>query len=764
LPRWLRLFALNSGLVAAGVCALLWSMPSDPQSSEAQRPVWIFYDSSATNAYRIATAIARADGHVRYASSWLHAVSADVDPSRLRSVTGVTLIRRVGRLYAAASTASPMLMQQRLDSASYGPNYSALRDLGVPQAHGPRLGLTGAGVRIAIIDTGFETAHDAFVGARIVMQRDFINNDGDVRTEFGEPVGGRDQEVHGTWTWSVLGGNRAGQIIGPAFGADFLLAKVDVEPVHGNDLVADEDRWIKAVEWAGENGAKVIVSALAYRDFVDRPDYTLEQLDGNTTPVSVAADAAVARGIVLVTAMGNTPGPAGFASLFAPADADSVISVGAVDRFGSVWFRSARGPTADSRVKPELVARGVDVWAADALNPTMYQPVTGTSVSAALIGGVAALFREAWSEFTAATVRDALMLSGSLAATPPDNARGSGIPNVASAIMFPRGLRTSQIDFQDNGHLTTISPVFVWTSEGVVHPKLQPIIRYRLELATDPQFNNIFRVDTITNAFSITLRQPLRPTPFFWWRVVAEADAGPGVPIIRRATPVSGPFDMPAWVTLTTMNDPGTAIVKTARPEFRWHPLDSPPPNGPLQFDLQILTLRGDIVRNLPNLIDTIFTLPATQQLTANSTYRWRVIARAVTGVADTVNSRGSFLVDTDTDPPTTSLYPSFPNPFPREDLGEASTHFWFDLADSTKVELTIHDLRGRLVRTLISASCPALQKGEYGRGNEALTCGQTTWDGRNEDGALVPRGVYIARLRANSKVSTQRILFTPRQ
>jgi hypothetical protein len=151
-----------------------------------------------------------------------------------------------------------------------------------------------------------------------------------------------------------------------------------------------------------------------------------------------------------------------------------------------------------------------------------------------------------------------------------------------------------------------------------------------------------------------------------------------------------------------------------------------------------------------------------TDPLVPNLSYRWRVIARSQVGVADTVESRDVFVVQSSSQPPTTSLFPPFPNPFPRG--AETSTRFWFDLAESTVVELTIHDLRGRLIRRLIPASsgCPPLPSGQYGRGavDESDPCVRTSWDGRNQAGQLMPRGVYIARLRTATTTSTQRILF----
>ncbi len=762
------------------VCLLVlgasWELQEQASRRTQQQAVWLFYDTLTTNAQQVAAAISRAGGRVRHRSRWLHAVSADIEPARARRLPHIIHVQSVGRMFAAVAAGrgsvradsappNPFIMgprpllpfntMQALDSAAYGLNYGALRELGVPQAH--LLGFTGAGVRIAIIDTGFEPDHEVFEAARlagrIVAQRDFINNDGIVATQPGDPPAPRDQEVHGTWVWSILGGNKRGQIIGPAYNAQFILAKVDVEQTT-DDVAADEDRWVDAVEWADSMGARVINSSLAFKNFSNKTSYTAEQMDGDFALSTRWADEAARRGIVLVNAIGNTTTPAGPRSLFAPADADSIISVGAVDNVGQVWPNSARGPTADNRIKPELVARGVGVYAANALT-NGYQPVpAGTSLATPFVAGIAAIFMEAWPSLNAMAVRQALIQSGSNA-TFPDNVRGYGVPNVAAAIMFPEGLNTAGVEDVDlvTNVLTTIRPIFRW--RGLVHPSMQP--RYRLELASDVQFNTIIYQDTVRNSLELPLKQPLRPRQAIWWRVTAESPVGQ----IRRSTPVAPPISMPNWVTLLVLNEPGQQHVNTTRPLFSWQPITAPPPLGPLTYELQILNSAGQVVQTMPSLMSASLTLA--NPLTPNLSYRWRVIARSqAPGVADTVASRGTFVVNSSSQPPTTALYPSFPNPFPR--AGEDVTRFWFDLAQASAVELTIHDLRGRLVRRLIPASngCPPLASGQYGRGvtTQVDPCVLLAWDGRDQNNKVVARGVYVARLRANRTTSTQRIVF----
>ncbi|MGH7470570.1 MAG: S8 family serine peptidase, partial [Longimicrobiales bacterium] len=592
------------------------------------RPVWLFYDPTTTDAAHVVADIERAGGSVRVRSRWLHAVSAQLDARRARQIPGVIHVQPVGYVYASVSDTpvtpdapdSPVPPAVQQDSTAYGPNFSALRQLGVPQMHA--LGFNGSGIRIAILDTGFDPAHEAFAGARVIATRDFIHGDSIVTTQPGDRPSARDQELHGTWVWSILGGNRQGQIIGPAFNAQFILAKVDIEQV-GEDEKADEDRWVLAFEWADDQGAQVICSALAYKRFLDKNDYTPADMNGRIAVSSSVAHEAARRGILLVNAIGNTDptGPAPAGSLFAPADADSIIAVGAIDSLGQIWFRSARGPTADNRTKPELVARGVNVRAANAITNSYETVAAGTSLAAPFVAGIAGMFMQAWPSLNPLAVRQALISSGSNADF-EDNTRGFGVPNVAAAILFPQGVRVAGVDEVDlpTNTLTTIRPVFRWQAP-LVHPSMQP--RYRLELAADAQFNTIIYSDTVTGSFSLPLRQPLKPRVAIWWRVVAQVDVP--APGIRRSTNVPPPISMPSWVRLLVLNSPQPQFVNTTRPVFSWQPLTAPPPLGPFVYDLQILNANNLPVQTLRNLMVSNVTL--TDPLTPNLPYSWRVIA-----------------------------------------------------------------------------------------------------------------------------------------
>ncbi|MCB7130213.1 MAG: S8 family peptidase, partial [Candidatus Brocadiales bacterium] len=129
--------------------------------------------------------------------------------------------------------------------------------------------------------------------------------------------------------------------------------------------------------------------------------------------------------------------------IIAPADADSIITVGAVDSVGELASFSSHGPTYDGRTKPEVVAQGVGVACASPGGPASYAYVSGTSLSTPLVAGSAALLLEAHPTWRPEDVRIALMATASRAHL-PDNDYGWGIPNVLAALDYNTGKPSSQ--------------------------------------------------------------------------------------------------------------------------------------------------------------------------------------------------------------------------------------------------------------------------------------------------------------------------------
>jgi len=198
------------------------------------------------------------------------------------------------------------------------------------------------------------------------------------------------------------------------------------------EIRLEEDLYVAGLEWADAQGADVVSTSIGYREFLEEgAAYRREDLDGRTAVTSIAAAWLARRGVILVTAVGNEGWSA--SSLITPADADSIIAVGAVDSLGRVAAFSSRGPTADGRIKPDLCARGVATACAAWPGEDRYTLANGTSLATPLMAGLAALLRQAHPEWGPARVIEALRHAADQREA-PDNARGWGVPDGLRAV------------------------------------------------------------------------------------------------------------------------------------------------------------------------------------------------------------------------------------------------------------------------------------------------------------------------------------------
>jgi subtilase family protein/carboxypeptidase family protein len=354
---------------------------------------------------------------VRSVSRWLNAVSIEGTPQAIAAVAGLPFVddlRPVRSLTLDRALTA--------DEFSYGSAAHQLEMLGVPEAHA--MGYRGEGVLICVLDSGFELGHEAFDQLEVRATRDFVFHDEDVSFSPKQDFPG--QSNHGTTVLSVLAGYAPGKIMGPAYRADFILAKTERI---GSETRLEEDSWCEGIEWAEAMGADIAASSLSYPFW-----YAPQERDGRTALITRVANIASERGLLIVNSMGNT-GPLE-TSLNPPADAPGVISVGAVDWNGRLAGFSSIGPTWDGRVKPELVAMGSGVALVTARSRDQYGHGSGTSYSSPLVAGCAALVLCAHPDWGPEAVRDALMWSGDRASH-PDNRYGWGVPNVRDAILYP---------------------------------------------------------------------------------------------------------------------------------------------------------------------------------------------------------------------------------------------------------------------------------------------------------------------------------------
>lgn len=318
--------------------------------------------------------------------------------------------------------------QDETHSLNYGPSYTQDEQINVPALHD--LGYNGAGVTICSMDAGFSLlTHEAFDSMTIIAAYDFVNHDSTV----GNVPGDSGDGSHGTETLSTIGGYMPGELIGPAYGASFILAKTENTD---SETPIEEDNWVAAVEWADSIGVDVTTTSLGYLTFDPPwPSLTWQDMDGNTALITIAADLAVSWGIVVVNSAGNNGNNSSHNTLNAPADGDSVISVGSVNSSGNRSSFSSVGPTVDGRIKPDVMAMGSFDYVASPYDPHGYNYGDGTSFSCPLAAGVAALMLQYNPGLTPIQVRDAMRNTASNSQN-PNNLMGWGIINALDAAQY----------------------------------------------------------------------------------------------------------------------------------------------------------------------------------------------------------------------------------------------------------------------------------------------------------------------------------------
>lgn len=376
---------------------------------------------------------------LRGASRWLNAASIEIPPRLAPALARLPFVARVdlvptgrpmrpipeGEIVGAGEAGAPESGREvgpssrsgtpsPGDPAYYGGSFRQLDMMQIPALHA--LGLTGNGILVAMFDTGFHISeHEALVNLDVIAARDFINGDLNV----DDPGVGS----HGTWTVGCVAGSKPGTYSGGAFGATVALAATEYVPT---ETPAEMDYWQFAAEWADSLGADIISSSLGYTEFDNPGDsYTYADMDGRTTVVTLAAVEATRRGITVVNSAGNE-GAFDWHYIVAPADADSIISVGAVDSFNVIQSFSSHGPTSDGRIKPDVTAMGRRVLLPIPTNPTAYERQSGTSFSCPLVSGLVALLLESHPTWGPVQVRDALRETA-LNAGAPNNDIGWGL-------------------------------------------------------------------------------------------------------------------------------------------------------------------------------------------------------------------------------------------------------------------------------------------------------------------------------------------------
>ncbi len=345
-----------------------------------------------------------------YPSRWLNAVAVTANKETIARIKAMPFVKSVEPMqYFAAKQAS-----LRNESPKADPELLEAQIKSMQGQEFIKRGINGKGIRIAVFDGGFPgvDTNPVFEHLRenhqIIKTYDFVK-----KTEF---VYG--YMTHGSAVLSCIAGIYGDKNIGLATGAEFLLARTEIKP----EIKVEEEYWMAAMEWADQNGADIISSSLGYTD----KRYTVKQMNGRSTLVTRAATMAAKKGMLVINAMGND-GRENWEVMGAPADADSVLSIGGIDPFTGYHINfSSFGPTADYRLKPNICAPGAAIVASSAAVKKGY----GTSYSTPLVSGFAACVWQLNREKSNMEIFSIMEKSGHLY---PyfDYAHGYGIPQAS---------------------------------------------------------------------------------------------------------------------------------------------------------------------------------------------------------------------------------------------------------------------------------------------------------------------------------------------
>ncbi len=283
------------------------------------------------------------------------------------------------------------------------------------------LGFLGQGMTIAVLDGGFSGVESAvafdslWLNNRIMGTYNFVNKDTNVFVDGS----------HGSKVLSIMGGYLDNQLIGSAPRADYWLLKSEQE---SDETPVEMDYWLMAAEFADSVGVDIISSSLGYNEFRTGFDYEYSDMDGNTTVVTKAADMAAQKGILVIVSAGNE-GSNSWEYITAPADGDSVMAVGAVNSSRNRASFSSKGPSADGRIKPDVMATGSSTAYASG---GMAFTGNGTSFSCPIVSGLAACLWQANPSMNNMDIMDEIRKSADRYFN-PDNEYGYGIPNFEHA-------------------------------------------------------------------------------------------------------------------------------------------------------------------------------------------------------------------------------------------------------------------------------------------------------------------------------------------
>lgn len=430
-PRYLVLFKeKGTGTFSVDKPAEFLSQRAIDRRKKQNIPVTV-QDLPVNEGYLFA--IRQTGAKVIYPTRWFNGALIEASAAQLADIKKLPFYKGIELDLPVANSKSPGIARSNAsqtkfgttEDVDYGSMNAQLALMEVADLH--KKGYQGENMLIAILDNGFTKGNEVAYfkqvrdEKRIIDTHDFVARDGDVYNDGS----------HGLSVMSTIAAYIPGTMVGAAFKASFALYRTEND---FGESPYEEITWLIAAERADSLGADVINSSLGYSTFDDEfnsPAYNhnYKDMDGKTTIISRAARYATRKGILVVNSAGND-GNNSWRYISAPADVDSVLTVGATAYDRSYASLSSVGPNSAGIQKPDLAAVGAGTIIGNLAGSA--SSGYGTSYSSPQIAGLAAILWQAFPSLTAQQIIYVLKKSGHQASA-PDNLLGCGVPNAIKA-------------------------------------------------------------------------------------------------------------------------------------------------------------------------------------------------------------------------------------------------------------------------------------------------------------------------------------------
>lgn len=364
-------------------------------------------------------------------SKWLNGVAVNATAAQITQLQAEPYVLKVESFVKSnpsGKISKKEKFQKNLSAKinfNYGNSLAQIEQINLRTLHVQ--GFTGAGVSIAVIDTGFPTVNTGSAFAR-------MRNNGQIKDVYNfisknNDVYNTSLNYHGSNCLGIIGGYIDGSFVGSAPDANFYLYATEV----GDKEIPEEELyWIEAAEEADRKGVDIISTSLGYGNFFDdaRYNYSYSQMNGTTSFIARAAQIAAEKGIIVVVAAGNE-GDKTWRYIVTPADNEKVFTIGGVDSTGNPSVFTSLGPNSAGKVKPDASARATGTYYA--FN-NGFSSGNGTSYATPLsAGGFACLLQAVPSSTDRELLKNSLRYTASLAPSYTDQL-GYGILNFGQVL------------------------------------------------------------------------------------------------------------------------------------------------------------------------------------------------------------------------------------------------------------------------------------------------------------------------------------------